>query len=109
MEHRDASSAYSRAPSSPSCVILRRNVVLLNADQLMDIDFMPSYHITYFNVKERKIDEENIFMKILGGAKRSALHHSPDNTHHIEIKDLMEKTLARYNESDGWNDTSSEE
>ncbi len=27
---------------------------------------MPSYHITYFNVKERKIDEENIFMKTLG-------------------------------------------
>ncbi len=69
---------------------------------------MPTFHVTYFNEKERKIDEESIFMKTLGGAKRSALHHSPDNSHYIEIKDLMERTLTRHDKKEGWKDTPKE-
>ena len=69
---------------------------------------MPTFHVTYFNAKEKKIEEESIFMKNLVTAKRSASHHAPDDTRHIVIKDLMEKTLTRYDEGEGWNDTPKE-
>lgn len=69
---------------------------------------MPTYHVTYFNTKEKKIDEESIFMKNLGGAKCSAFHHAPDDTQYIEIKDLMERILTRYDEGKGWKDTPQE-
>ena len=69
---------------------------------------MPTFHVTYFNAKERKIEEESIFMKNLGGAKRSAFHHAPDDTQYIEIKDLMERALTRYDDGNGWKDTPKE-
>ncbi|MFM2625810.1 hypothetical protein [Vibrio owensii] len=69
---------------------------------------MPTFHVTYFNAKEKKIEEESIFMKNLAAAKRSASHHSSDDTQYIEIKDLMERTLTRYNEGEGWKDTPSD-
>lgn len=48
-------------------------------------------------------------MKNLVTAKRSASpHHAPDDTRHIVIKNLMEKTLTRYDEGEGWNDTPKE-
>ncbi|WP_369464793.1 hypothetical protein [Vibrio campbellii] len=47
-------------------------------------------------------------MKNLAAAKRSASHHASDETQCIEIKDLMEKTLTRYDEGSGWKDTPKE-
>lgn len=69
---------------------------------------MPTFHVTYFNAKEKKIEEESIFMKNLAAAKRSASHHASDETQCIEIKDLMEETLTRYDEGSGWKDTPKE-
>ena len=57
---------------------------------------------------QKKIEEESIFMKNLAAAKRSASHHASDETQCIEIKDLMEKTLTRYDEGSGWKDTPKE-
>ena len=69
---------------------------------------MPTFHVTYFNAKEKKIEEESIFMKNLAAAKRSASHHAPDDTRYIEIKDLMERALTRYSDGNGWKDTPKE-
>lgn len=69
---------------------------------------MPTFHVTYFNTKDKKIDEESIFMKNLGRANRSASHHASDDTQYIEIKDLMERTLTHYDDGNGWKDTPKE-
>lgn len=66
---------------------------------------MPTYNITYFNAKQVKIDGESIFMKSLTNAKRSALHYAPEATCCIVIRDLMERTLSRYDANNGWTDS----
>ncbi len=34
---------------------------------------MPTFHVTYFNAKEKKIEEESIFMKNLAAASARLL------------------------------------
>lgn len=67
---------------------------------------MPTYLVTYFNVKHAVMDSEAIFMKSLTNAKRSAEHHAPEGAMRIEIKDLMEQMLSRMTLDDGWVDSS---
>ncbi len=63
---------------------------------------MTTFNVTYFNAAKTIIDSESIFMKSLATAKRSALTHAPDNTHYVEITDLLSFLIAQYNINDGW-------
>ncbi len=56
---------------------------------------MPAYTLIYSNKHQEKLIKETVFMKNLGGAKRSALANAPSITHTIEIFDLMGTCLAR--------------
>lgn len=65
---------------------------------------MPTYQITYTDPQHKVQDSEVIIMKNLGAAKRSARHHAPDGNQYIEIRDLMDKKLALYDQDEGWQD-----
>ncbi|MDX8425224.1 hypothetical protein GTJ61_23635 [Vibrio parahaemolyticus] len=69
---------------------------------------MPTYQVTYFNVRHAVMDSEAIFMKNLTNAKRSAEHHAPEGTDQIEIKDLMDQVLTRLTPEQGWIDSTEE-
>lgn len=61
---------------------------------------MPAFTIIYSNENLDKLIKETVFMKNLGGAKRSALANAPLTTQYIEIYDLMGTCLdQKHNES----------
>ncbi|NOI26947.1 hypothetical protein [Vibrio mediterranei] len=66
---------------------------------------MPTFNVTYFTASQTEIEMESIFMKSLANAKRSAIAHAPDTTHHIVIKDVIERELSRYEIHQGWTES----
>lgn len=63
---------------------------------------MPAYTIIYSNENLDKLVKETVFMKNLGGAKRSALANAPTATQYIEIYDLMGTCLGQKHNDGPW-------
>lgn len=66
---------------------------------------MPAYNIRYINQEDTIQKQETIFMINLTSAKKSATIQSNEHTSVIEIRDLMDRVLAK-REHGKWKTTS---